>query len=87
MDADELRAILDRMGWSQGDLARNAQRDPARTRKMARGQEPIDEPLANWLRKVAPIISDPPLRPGNHRGRGEDIDGSEPIPTTQTSRR
>jgi hypothetical protein len=83
MDADELRAILDRMGWSQGDLARNAQRDLRRTRKMAQGQEPIDEPLADWLRRLEPLISDPPLRPGNHRGREDMPHGREPPPRTQ----
>lgn len=86
MDATELREILDRMGWSQGDLARNAGRDPARTHKMARGLEPIDEPLAAWLRRVEPVICDRPLRPGNRRK--EDIaNGKQPGPaSTQTNR-
>jgi len=67
MTADELRRLLNKMNWSQGDLARNAGRDPARTHKMARGLEPIDEPLAAWLRRVEPVITDRPLRPGNRR--------------------
>jgi hypothetical protein len=50
MDPTELRTILDRLGWSQGYLAEVTGRDLSRTRKMARGREPIDQPLADWLR-------------------------------------
>ncbi len=53
MTTDELRDILDLLQWSQGDLSRWLGRDLARTRKMCRGREPIDEPLAEKLRAAA----------------------------------
>lgn len=52
MSPDEMRKILLAVGWSQGDLAVFARRDKSRTRKMARGAEDIDQPLARWLRRV-----------------------------------
>lgn len=52
MTPDELRKIMERLGWSQNDLAVNAKRDYSRIRKMARGAQPIDEDLSGWLRRL-----------------------------------
>jgi hypothetical protein len=52
MDHNEMRAILHRLKWSQGELAERAQRNTGRIHKQARGRDPIDAALANWLRAV-----------------------------------
>lgn len=52
MTPDELREIIARLGWSQSELAEYAKRDYSRIRKIARGANPIDADLAQWLRKV-----------------------------------
>jgi hypothetical protein len=52
MDAEQLRAILGRIGWSQWELSRRSGRTPVACRRMASGKEPISEPLAAWLRKL-----------------------------------
>ena len=51
MTSDELRNLIELMGWSQGELAFHARRGRARTMKMARGAL-IDEGFARWLREV-----------------------------------
>lgn len=51
MTATEMRAILDRLGWSQGNCAYFAKRDNARIKKMARGGARIPDPIADWLRR------------------------------------
>jgi hypothetical protein len=52
MDTDELRDILERLDWSQGEFGRRADRGEANGRKIARGKLLIDQPLADWLRAV-----------------------------------
>jgi hypothetical protein len=75
MTTDELRGLLEMIGWSQGDLARAADRDIARTRKMARGSSPIDQPLADWLREVARLLGNPPPKPP----RGSDDNAGDRV--------
>jgi hypothetical protein len=52
MTPTELREIIERLDWKQGDLAFYAKRDEARIRKQARGSNPIDDDLCRWLRAV-----------------------------------
>lgn len=62
MTPTEARDILDRLGWSQTYLIQTLGRDSSRTRKQLRGAEPIDEPLADWLRKLGRAFSDPAVQ-------------------------
>lgn len=66
MTSDELRSILDDLGWSQQMLAAFARRDYSRTRKQVRGAYPIDEPLAVWLRAIAALVRTPPEKPNRY---------------------
>jgi hypothetical protein len=52
MEPTELRDILERLDWSQGEFGRRIERGEDNGRKIARGKLPIDEPLAEWLRAV-----------------------------------
>jgi len=52
MARTEFHLVRDRLGWSLADLARYAKRDNSRVRKMASGAEPVDQALADWLRKT-----------------------------------
>lgn len=47
-----MRAILLRLGWSLGECAERARRSKSRVRQLASGRQPIDEPLAAWLREI-----------------------------------
>ena len=79
MSTDEMRDIIAKLEWTQGDLAHYAKRDEARIRKQARGTNPIDPSLARWLRAV-----------GEHWGHVQDLLGHPPIlprrPPTEATR-
>jgi hypothetical protein len=51
MAPSELHEIKNALGWSWSFLASKAGRDLSRVRKMASGKEPIDQALADWLRR------------------------------------
>jgi hypothetical protein len=63
MGATELRAIIERLGISQGDFARLAERNESRVRKMCRGKFPIDDALAAWARTLGTPPQKPPRAP------------------------
>jgi hypothetical protein len=52
MTATELRAILEQLEWSQGQLAEFLHRDKRLARRMCQGTEPIDGETATWLREM-----------------------------------
>jgi len=60
MDTDELRDILDRLGWSQGELARRLGRNERGVRKMAQGTAPVGADVARWLRGIVTLVENPP---------------------------
>ena len=60
MTPDEMRDILERLGWSQHNLAYAANRDISRIRKQASGRVLIDDALAAWLRCFDGLLDNPP---------------------------
>jgi len=79
MTPTEMRDIIAKLEWTQGDLAHYARRDEARIRKQARGSNEIDPTLARWLRAV-----------GEHWGHVQDLLDHPPIlprkPPTEPTR-
>jgi hypothetical protein len=64
MTADEFRACLDALDWSQRSLARLLDRDERMVRRWASGQYDIPDEVAGWLRALAAFHAHhpPPLR-------------------------
>lgn len=67
MTGDEARAVLDHLDWSVKQFARNTRQDDHTARRQLNGQEPIPEPLADWLENLdhvratyCRILEDPP---------------------------
>jgi len=53
MTTDEMRSVLDRIYWSQGQLADYLGVAKESVHKMARGSRPIPPALATWLNQMA----------------------------------
>lgn len=68
MTPTKLREIISRLGWSQNDLARISGRDEARVRKMARGAQPIDEIMRDFLVRLEAFSASCPVNIDNNLG-------------------
>lgn len=53
MSPDRLRWCMQAIGWSQEELARRLDKDPASIRQMARGRRQIPYVVAVWLEQLA----------------------------------
>lgn len=62
MTAGQFREVLERIRWSQTQIADELGEDPARIRKMATGRMTIPEPLAKWSRALADDLEAARLR-------------------------
>jgi len=81
MTTDELRRILNNLDWSQGELARRVNRSPRGIRRIAAGDAPIDDALADWLRALdrawpafAAILDNPPPNPNRGDRYADSVD-------------
>jgi hypothetical protein len=72
MTPEEMRTLLDRLGWSQNELARRLGRDVDRIQKMCRGAGAIDEATAVWLRDVVRLQDRLTHPPGGRVSRSTD---------------
>jgi hypothetical protein len=63
MTPEEMRRLIQDLGWTIADLVRFTGRDRVRTYKQARGKEPIDPAMAFWLRGYHYFTLNPPPRP------------------------
>jgi transcriptional regulator with XRE-family HTH domain len=53
MTGGQLRVLLDRIRWSQTQIAEELGVPPARVRKWSAGLEAVPEPVAVWCQAVA----------------------------------
>ena len=69
MTADRLRVLLDRIGWSQRELARRVGYDERQVRRWAAGAT-IPDDIAAWLEELDAVLARrPPPRRGQEAPR------------------
>lgn len=78
MATNELAEILDAIHWPQRTLASVLGVDESTVRRWQRGDRPIPEPIAAWLRQLAAahLRHPPPAAPDRPAGPGRPPGGS-----------
>jgi len=82
MTAGQLRVLLERIRWSQIQVAEELGEPPVRVRKWVTGREAVPEAVAAWFRALASALeaarlsNPPPLVPpgravGGRAGQGD----------------
>jgi transcriptional regulator with XRE-family HTH domain len=62
MTSGQFREALERIRWSQAQIAAELGEEPLRIRKMATGRMSIPDPLAVWIRALAADLEAARLR-------------------------
>jgi transcriptional regulator with XRE-family HTH domain len=67
MQPEEMRELLEQIGWSSNELARRLGINQRSVGDYRSGKRPIPDNLASWLRAMAAAVRAMPAQPENWR--------------------